>query len=99
MDGRVSDFYDIFILFMKMEMESCSRLGSKHQQKQFGGRSLPVYLNKYNNCYEYFLMTQHIVVLLIMDMESAKSDVNGPKEKVHFWRILIKKLQKHQKIT
>ena len=26
-------------------------------------------------------MTQHVVVLLIMDMESAKSDVNGPKKK------------------
>ena len=29
----MSDFDDIFILFMKMEMKSCSRLGSKHQQK------------------------------------------------------------------
>jgi hypothetical protein len=35
-------------------------------------------------------MTQHVVVLLIMDMESAKSDVNGPKKKVRFWRILLK---------
>ena len=26
-------------------------------------------------------MTQHDVVQLIMGMESAKSDVNGPKEK------------------
>ena len=26
-------------------------------------------------------MTQYVVVLLIMDMESAKSDVNGPKKK------------------
>ena len=42
-------------------------------------------------------MTQHVVVLLIMDMESAKSDVNGKKKKVHFLRILIKKWQKHQK--
>jgi hypothetical protein len=25
-----------------------------------------------------------------MDIESAKSDVNGPKKKVRFWRILIK---------
>ena len=30
MDGRVSEFDDIFILFMKMKMESCSRLSSKH---------------------------------------------------------------------
>ena len=40
---------------------------------------------------ELFFTTQHVVVLLIMDMESAKSDVNGPKKKVHFWRILITK--------
>ena len=45
-------------------------------------------------------MTQHIVVLLIMDMESAKYGVNGPKKIVCFWRILIKKSdQKYQKIT
>ena len=37
-------------------------------------------------------MTQHIVVLMIIDMESAKSDVNGSKKKVHFWRILTKKV-------
>ena len=36
-------------------------------------------------------MTQHVVVFLIMDMESAKPDVNGPKKKVRFWRNLIKK--------
>ena len=29
-------------------------------------------------------MTQHVVVLLIMDMESAKSDVNVPKKKYAF---------------
>ena len=28
-----------------------------------------------------------------MDMESAKSDVNVPKKKVHFWRILIQKVK------
>ena len=26
-----------------------------------------------------------------MDMESTKSGLNGPKKKVRFWRILIKK--------
>ena len=26
-------------------------------------------------------MTQHVAVLLIIDMDSAKSDVNGPKKK------------------
>ena len=29
-------------------------------------------------------MTQYIVFLLIMDMESAESDVNGPKKKYEF---------------
>ena len=43
-------------------------------------------------------MTQHVVVLLIMDMESAKFDVNGPKKKVRFWRILIEMWQEQQKI-
>ena len=28
MEGRVSDFDDIFILFMKMQIESCLMLGS-----------------------------------------------------------------------
>ena len=28
-----------------------------------------------------FFMTQHVAVLLIIDMDSAKSDVNGPKKK------------------
>ena len=32
-------------------------------------------------------MTKHVVVLLIMDMESTKSDVNGQKKKLRFWRI------------
>ena len=36
-------------------------------------------------------MTKFGVFLAIMDMASAKSDVNGPKKKVCFWRILIKK--------
>ena len=43
-------------------------------------------------------MTQHVVVLLIMDIESAKSDVNGPKKKACFWRILMKMRQEQQKI-
>ena len=44
-------------------------------------------------------MTQHVVVLLIIDMESPKSEVNGPKKKVSFWRILTKKWQKNQTKT
>ena len=31
-------------------------------------------------------MTQNVVVLLIMDKESAKYDVNGPKKKYAFGR-------------
>ena len=34
-------------------------------------------------------MTQLGVVLLNMDMEPPKSDVNSPKKKVRFWHILI----------
>ena len=41
-------------------------------------------------------MTQHVIVVLIIDMESAKSDVNGPKKKVRFWRILIKNVTKQR---
>ena len=37
MDERVSNVDDIFILFIKMEIESCSRLGSKQQLKPFWG--------------------------------------------------------------
>ena len=37
-----------------------------------------------------------IVVLLIIDMESAKSDVNGPMKKYNFGVFfIIKKGQKH----
>ena len=38
-------------------------------------------------------MTKYAVILTIMDMASAKFDVNGPKKKVCFWRILIKKIK------
>ena len=43
-------------------------------------------------------MTKYGVILAIMDMASAKSDVNGPKKKACFWRILIiKKEDKNSK--
>ena len=88
----MSDFDDIFTLFMKMEKKSCSRLGSKHQLKNFGGRFLHVSFNKYKHCWDLiFFMTQLVVVLLIMDMESAKSDVNGRKTKMCFLLLCIKK--------
>ena len=91
MDERVSDFDDILTLFMKVEMESCSKLGSKHQQKLFGGRSLYVSLNKYKHCWgKTFCMTQHAVVLLIMDMVSGKSGVNGQKKKYIFCYSVLK---------
>ena len=44
-------------------------------------------------------MTKYGVILAIMDMAPAKSDVNGSKKKVCFFlRILMKKGQKHQKV-
>ena len=42
-------------------------------------------------------MTQHVVVLLIMGIESAKSDVYGPKKKVCFWCILMKNVTRTAK--
>ena len=39
-------------------------------------------------------MTQHIGDLPIVDMESAKSDVNGWKEKVYFLLLFIGKYKK-----
>ena len=42
-------------------------------------------------------MTQHVVFLLIIDIESAKSDVNGPKKKRCFWGILMKNMTRTAK--
>ena len=39
-------------------------------------------------------MTTYAVNLAIMDMASAKSDVNGPKKRVCLWRIVMKKVTK-----
>ena len=45
-----------------------------------------------------FLMTKYGIMLAIMDMVSAKYDVNGEKEKVcFFFAYLLKNWQKHQK--
>ena len=38
-----------------------------------------------------FVFTTYSVILAIMDIASAKSDVNGPKKKVCLWRIIMKK--------
>ena len=40
-------------------------------------------------------MTKCGVILAIMDMASAKSDVNGPKKKVWFKRIFMKSDKKN----
>ena len=67
-------------------------------KNNFGGPSLHVSLNKYKPCWDlFFFMTQHVVFLLIMDMESAKSDVNGRKKKMCFLLLCIKKWQKPPK--
>ena len=34
-----------------------------------------------------FFLTKYVVVLSIMDMVSAKPDVNGVKEKVFVWQL------------
>ena len=49
-----------------------------------------------------FSITKYVVVLAIMDMVSAKSDVNSPKEKSMFlatlnWKVTKKQNKKHQK--
>ena len=67
MDGRLSDLNDIFILFMKMRKESCSRLGYTQQHKLFGGRYFQSCPNKYKHSYEYIFVDQIYV--------------NDPKEK------------------
>ena len=85
MDGRVSDFDDIFILFMKMEMESGSRLGSKHEQKILEAILIMYLLTKTNIAGILFFLTQHVVVFLITNMESAKSDVNVRKTNKMFF--------------
>ena len=43
-------------------------------------------------------MTQHVVVLLIMDREAAKSDVNGGKKKMCFLLLCIKKWQNQKNV-
>ena len=39
-------------------------------------------------------MTKYVVALSIMDMVSEKSDENGLKETVCFWRLCIRKWKK-----
>ena len=73
----MSDFDDIFILFMKMELDSCLRLGSKQQQQK-------LFCRPFSSCISYKIQTLlkfYSFLLLIMDMESAKSDVSSWKKK------------------
>ena len=49
-DGWASDFNDMFILFVKMQMKSHSKLGSKHQQKLFWR---PFFSCIYKHCWIY----------------------------------------------
>ena len=85
MNDRVSYFDDIFILFMKIQMESCSRLGSKHKQKPFLGPFSSCIFWQIQTLLELnFFMTQYVVVLQIIDMESEKSDVYGRKKTYFF---------------
>ena len=73
----MSYFDDIFIVFMKMQKQSCS--------SYFGGCSLHVCLKKYKHIWDIaFCMTKYCIVLEIMDVTSAKFDVNGPKKIVCF---------------
>ena len=85
MDGRGSDFDDISILFMKMQKAFCSRICSKHPHKLFCRVfSSCIYMDSWNII---FFMAENCVVLAIMDMVSAKSDVNGAEKIVCFWRL------------
>ena len=88
---------------MKMKKESFSRFGTRHQQKPFWrGFSSDMSEQIKKSLGFNFCMTKHIVVLLIMDMKEAKSDVNGRKEKVCFCDFVLdcykrnhKKVLKH----
>ena len=79
MDGRVSYFENIFILFMKMLL----KITLKTPTKTIFEAVLCMYLlTNTNYAVIFFFITRHVIVPLIMDMESAKSDVNGPKTKI-----------------
>ena len=89
----MSDFDDIFILFMKNGDEVLLKIRLQTPTKTILGAVLFMYL--LTNL--ILFMTQHDVVLLIMDMESAKSNVNGPKKKVRLWLIFNKNMTRTAK--
>ena len=83
----MSDFDDIFILFMKMQSESCSRLGSKHQRKIFCNDVIFMYsLTNTKN------LDKKKIIMVILP---AKSDVSGLTEKGSFFAFWIDKWHKH----
>ena len=66
-----------------MQRESCSILGSKHQHKLLDGVLFNYALrNTSIASLNLFLLFSRLAV---MDILSAKSDVNGLKEKVYFF--------------
>ena len=87
MDEKVSDFDNVFILFLKMWQKSCSRLGAKHNY--FEEIFLNVFLIQYKQDWNKIIVTKNVVFLPIMDIKSGKSDVNGWKEKLCFLATLF----------
>ena len=84
----MSDFDDISILFMKMQKEFRQDYALNTHTSCFVGCSPHVSLQKYKDSWDIIcFMTEYCVVLAIMDMASAKSDVNGAKTIVCFWRL------------
>ena len=95
MDGRVSDVDDISYFSWKCRRSSAQDYALNTHTNCFVGCSPHVCLKKYKDSWDIiFFMTVYCVVLAIMDMASAKSDVNGAKKIVCFWRFWIKKWQK-----
>ena len=85
MDWRLSDFDDIFILFMKIPRESCSWLGSKYLHKLVWtvlSSCMPHAIHAYLR-YSLF-KTTHLLIRRIYDFLSAHLDVNDPKDKIKF---------------
>ena len=74
----MSDLHDIVILSVKMQKESCSKLGSQCQQQTILECILFMYVFKNTNIAGIkFFTIKNNVVLSIEDTVSAKTDVNG----------------------
>ena len=68
---------------MKMQEEFCST----PTQAIFHGVLFMYALKNTKKAKIQFLMTKFTVILAILDMASAKPDVNGPKKKGCFWQL------------